>query len=56
MDLDAERDVMEKRQEASSSWPVEAGPSGIINVSSDSDDSFEAYWESFGLSGDSGDE
>ena len=56
MDLDAERDAMEKKQAASSSRPVEAGPSGIINVPSDSDDSFEAYWESFGLSDDSGDE
>ena len=56
MDLDAERDAIEKKQAASSSRPVEAGPSDIINMSSDSDDSFEAYWESFGLSDDSGDE
>ena len=56
MDLDAERDAIVKKQAASSSRPVKAGPSDIINMLSDSDDSFEAYWESFGLSDDSGDE
>ena len=56
MDLDAERDAIEKKQVVSSSRPVEAGPYGIINMSSNYDDSFEAYWESFGMSDDSGDE
>ena len=50
MDLDAERDAMEKMQASSSRG--EAGPSGTINVPSDSDESLEAYWKSLGLSDD----
>ena len=40
MGLDAERDTIEKMQASSSRG--EAGPSGTINVPSDSDESFEA--------------
>ena len=42
MDLDAKRDAIKKKQAASSSRLFGAGPSGIINVPSDSGDSFEA--------------
>ena len=40
MDMDAKREAMEKMQASSSRG--EAGPSGTINVPSDSDESFEA--------------